>query len=205
MTDEERKIRLRDNTRRYRARQKAAGIKPPPKTEEQLLRLAKNQANYRERQAALGRPPSPWAIANPERHRENGARWRANNSEKARALTLKSTKRLHATPWGHINKITAAAMRRGVRRQDGSPGPYECLLGYTWLEMRAHLERLFTPEMTWENWGKYWEVDHIEALSRFRYETMSDPEFKRAWALSNIRPLYWRDNRGKGGANVKYK
>jgi hypothetical protein len=43
--------------------------------------------------------------------------------------------------------------------------------------------------MTWENRDR-WQIDHIIPLSSFKYESAEDPEFKAAWALTNLRPLW---------------
>lgn len=71
-------------------------------------------------------------------------------------------------------------------------------LGYTCAEAQAHLEALFTEEMTWENWGPYWHIDHIKPLRLFQYESLDDDLIREAWALSNIRPLPAAENRKKG-------
>lgn len=58
-----------------------------------------------------------------------------------------------------------------------------------------HLERQFLPGMTWENHGRFgWHIDHIIPLSAFNFETPDHIDFKRAWALSNLQPLWWQDN-----------
>lgn len=75
---------------------------------------------------------------------------------------------------------------------------WETMVGYTAQELREHLERQFTPEMTWENHGSYWHIDHIRPQSWFRYDTTECPEFKACWALSNLQPLDARTNRSKG-------
>lgn len=31
---------------------------------------------------------------------------------------------------------------------------------------QKHLENQFTPDMTWDNWGEYWEIDHKIPLSK---------------------------------------
>lgn len=51
---------------------------------------------------------------------------------------------------------------------------------------QKHLESQFTPEMTWDNWGEYWEIDHKIPLSKggsFHY--------------SNTQPLTISENRIK--------
>jgi 5-methylcytosine-specific restriction endonuclease McrA len=51
---------------------------------------------------------------------------------------------------------------------------------------KQHIEQQFTPEMNWENWGTYWEIDHIIPLSKggnFHY--------------TNTQPLTITNNRKK--------
>lgn len=67
------------------------------------------------------------------------------------------------------------------------------IVGYGPDELREHLERQFTKGMSWGNYGK-WHVDHIIPLSSFAVSGPDDPEVKRAWALTNLRPLWAKDN-----------
>lgn len=63
----------------------------------------------------------------------------------------------------------------------------------------SHLERLFLPGMTWENYGKNgWHIDHKMPKNLFSYDTTDDSQFKECWSLSNLQPLWWRDNISKG-------
>lgn len=69
------------------------------------------------------------------------------------------------------------------------------LLGYTHQQLRAHIESLWTPGMSWENYGrKGWHIDHIRPLSSFPI----DVDLAFANSLENLRPLWWRDNLSKG-------
>jgi 5-methylcytosine-specific restriction endonuclease McrA len=47
--------------------------------------------------------------------------------------------------------------------------------------------------MSWAN-RKDWHIDHIIPLSRFKFTSSIDPEFQAAWALSNLRPLWAKEN-----------
>ena len=81
-------------------------------------------------------------------------------------------------------------------------------LYYTMEELKKHIESLFEPWMTWENWGVYdpetwddndkstwtWQLDHIIPASTFKYTSMDDSEFQKCWALSNLRPLNAKHN-----------
>jgi len=63
-----------------------------------------------------------------------------------------------------------------------------------------HLESLFLPGMNWENYGFYgWHIDHIIPVVKFRFETVDDPDFKKCWSLTNLQPLWAKDNYKKGG------
>jgi hypothetical protein len=75
------------------------------------------------------------------------------------------------------------------------------LLGYGIAEFRQHLERQFLRGMSWENMGE-WHIDHIVPLASFTITGSDDPELRRAWALSNLRPLWARDNIAKGAKQV---
>lgn len=76
---------------------------------------------------------------------------------------------------------------------------WRTFVDYTLEELMAHLERQFLPGMTWENKGE-WHIDHIIPRSSFEYESPDDPEFKQAWALTNLRPLWAIDNIRKNAA-----
>lgn len=81
-------------------------------------------------------------------------------------------------------------------------------LSYTIQELKDHLERLFEPWMNWNNWGKYnlsswddnnqstwtWQIDHIIPQSKLLYTSMEDDNFKKCWALENLRPLSAKQN-----------
>jgi hypothetical protein len=59
-------------------------------------------------------------------------------------------------------------------------------LGCSIDEYKIHLQNQFTPEMNWENWGSYWEIDHIVPLSK-----------GGTFHFSNTQPLTITENRKK--------
>lgn len=66
---------------------------------------------------------------------------------------------------------------------------WETLVSYTLKELMEHLENQFDDKMNWENYGNYWEVDHIKPRSLFKYTSSEDQEFKECWALKNLQSL----------------
>jgi hypothetical protein len=75
------------------------------------------------------------------------------------------------------------------------------LLGYSCENLMIHLESKFKTGMNWDNYGKYWHVDHKMPASWFIYENAESDEFKKCWALSNLQPLEAHNNIKK---NNKY-
>jgi len=61
--------------------------------------------------------------------------------------------------------------------------------------MKNHLESLFGPRMTWDNYGVFgWHIDHVRPKASFNFTSPDDEEFKQCWALENLQPLWWKDN-----------
>ena len=76
------------------------------------------------------------------------------------------------------------------------------ILGYTPYELKVHIEALFHNDMTWDNHGKVWEIDHVVPINWFvtnKHLFKDDEELCRAAnSLTNIQPLFKEDNRTKG-------
>lgn len=70
-------------------------------------------------------------------------------------------------------------------------------LSYTIDELKRHLETQFDSKMSWKNYGIYWHIDHIIPQSLLPYVSMEDENFKKCWALSNLRPLEAIENMKK--------
>jgi 5-methylcytosine-specific restriction endonuclease McrA len=71
------------------------------------------------------------------------------------------------------------------------------LVGYTVEDLMIHLESQFKDGMSWENKGQ-WHIDHIIPRSHFHFEGPEDSGFKECWALTNLQPLWDKDNLTKG-------
>lgn len=67
------------------------------------------------------------------------------------------------------------------------------VLTYSAEELRQHLESMFTRGMSWENYGKRWEVDHIVPVTEFELTRVE--EARACFALANLRPLPVAENR----------
>ena len=52
---------------------------------------------------------------------------------------------------------------------------------------KEYIESLFYGDMTWENWGPIWELDHIKALGLF--DLTDRKQFLEACHYTNMQPL----------------
>lgn len=68
-------------------------------------------------------------------------------------------------------------------------------LPYNPSDLRYHLEKLWEPWMSWENYGRAssnmrtWNIDHIIPQSKLPYDSLDHPNFLQCWSLKNLRPL----------------
>lgn len=76
-------------------------------------------------------------------------------------------------------------------------------LPYTMNQLKKHLEDRFDNKMNWNNYGIYWHIDHIHPQSLLPYTSMNDENFKKCWALENLRPLEAIENMKKSNKLVK--
>jgi hypothetical protein len=132
-----------------------------------------------------------------ESHRMASRRYRKIHSEKVKD---RARKYMSAHPEKLIfhNTITAMMNLYGERKTCRSHRYIGCSPGF----LRNHLESLFKPGMTWENYGrKGWHVDHIVPLSWFSFK--EDPSLLFvASHWTNLRPLWAIENIRKGNRHA---
>jgi hypothetical protein len=68
-------------------------------------------------------------------------------------------------------------------------------LGCSIEELREHLERLFQPDMTWENYGSEWHIDHIKPCCDF--DLTKEEEISICFHFTNLQPLWAEENMSK--------
>ena len=92
------------------------------------------------------------------------------------------------------------AVRQAVSKNQNTK--YLDILGYTKEELKNHLEKQFTKDMTWKAFrnGDI-HIDHIKPQSLFNLQDIND--VKKCWSLSNLQPLWAADNLAKSNFYVK--
>lgn len=134
--------------------------------------------------------------------------WRANSvlsrmvwrPPQVREMVAIITKRPRQKHWSAAFQHKFSAWVSGKGEYDLSS-----VLGYTREDVRHHLERQFSANMSWRNYAggrgrkrsRVWHIDHIVAKSRFGCD-----EIKEAFALTNLRPLWAKDNFSKAARRI---
>ena len=88
-------------------------------------------------------------------------------------------KNKHITAWRNL--LNNSLKRLGQIKENKT----NKLLGYSALELKQHIESLFTEGMSWDNYGD-WHIDHIKPVVSFQKDTT--PNIVNA--LSNLRPMW---------------
>lgn len=157
---------------------------------------ARNRVRWLNNKEKLYQQHRAWVKANPIKMKEYGEAWRQRNIEHARDLARKAAARRTKTPEGRLRNVVSNGLRQTLAKGSKGRQHWEFLVGYTVHQLKHHLEKQFKPGMSWDNYGE-WEIDHKIPLSAFNFKTPDDIDFKRAWALKNLQPLWMPENRSK--------
>jgi hypothetical protein len=109
-----------------------------------------------------------------------------------------------------LRQNVSRQIRKMLKKNGYSKCNVSCFkfLDFTPNDLIKHLESLFEPWMTWNNYGIYdkqswddnnqstwtWQIDHIIPQSILTYTSMSDSNFNKCWGLDNLRPLSSKQN-----------
>lgn len=62
-------------------------------------------------------------------------------------------------------------------------------------DLKSHLEKQFIPEMSWDNYGTLWHIDH--RIPCAAWDLTNEFESQCCWNYRNLQPLLARDNHRK--------
>jgi len=98
-------------------------------------------------------------------------------------------------PVYRMREAVSKHVHRAVTKQGSSKDnqTWEAL-PYTPDDLREHLESQFDENMSWDNYGSYWHIDHIYPQSRLPYDSLEHENFQLCWSLSNLQPLEATEN-----------
>ena len=140
-----------------------------------------------------------WSNNNSERHKEIAKKWISNNHERHKETIdkwIKNNPELHKENNKKYQQkhrsILENRLKTSIRTQYYNVIPKEYrhdiikVLGCSIKDFITYLEKQFDEKMNWENYGKYWEIDHIYPKSK-----------GGIYHYSNTQPLSIKENRIK--------
>lgn len=127
--------------------------------------------------------------SNPEERKQYQDNWLKKNPEYYKQYKQKKRQ----TDIQYKIKCSLRERIRKALKNNFEKGKTIELLGCSIKEYIAYLEKQFNKNMTWENYGVYWEIDHIVQLHTF---DLTNTELqKQAFNFKNTRPLTISENR----------
>jgi hypothetical protein len=155
------------------------------------------KSNYNKNKTKILKRSKTWVENNREKSNQYKNNWKVNHKEQNLKQARDYQNKQRKDPYKRVSMNMSKAIWECLKKNKNNT---------TWLsfvefsidDLIKHLENKFTTEMTWENYGIYWHIDHIKPLSWFNLET----EFKDAWALSNLQPLEATKNLSKGNRYI---
>ena len=132
---------------------------------------------------------------NADRMNNQSKAWKKGNMQRVRETQNKYYKgRVKVDPAYKFAHDIRKHTRRIIKGLDNSARSVE-LLGCSYEDAMAHIEKQFTEGMSWENHGD-WHIDHIKPLASF--DLSEDCERRKAAHYSNLQPLWAINNLLKG-------
>lgn len=156
----------------------------------------KNYMNYYNKEEKVKEYNSEWIKNNINQFKQNRQNWEDNNKEKIKEYSKKYQKLKYKNDINFkLSLLLRTNLNRYVKKGKNKYFSSLTLLNCTLEEFKIHLEKQFKPEMSWENHGKIWEIDHIVPCSKF--DLSKEEEQRKCFNFKNLQPLYKKENRVK--------
>lgn len=168
-----------DNKEKILARQKQYKIENPDKVKSYIWNQPQKKSEYNKE----------YRLENRDKLNENCRQYHKKNFETLKIKKKKYIKeRLKNDPAFKLRKNTARRIIYALQGIDKSDFTLN-LLGCSCEFFREYIEKQFTQDMSWDNYGNHgWNLDHIIPVSHFN---LLDPEQqKKAFHHTNCRPLW---------------
>ena len=102
------------------------------------------------------------------------------NKEKIKPYLLAYIKIYNKQPWTKIP--------HNLRKRLADKTKFKSKIGLKTKELKVYLESLFLPEMTWENYGKVWEIRLIRPINDFDLNNLG--EVSQINHYRNLKPSF---------------
>lgn len=133
--------------------------------------------------------------AHSEKLLEKTRKWRKDNPQCFKEIRDRANAKRRSTFKGRITDSMSQMINYSLHGNKAGR-KWESLVGYTFEQLKVHLEKLFKTGMTFANYGK-WQIDHKIPIAAFNFNTTEDIDFRRCWSLNNLQPLWAIENQRK--------
>jgi len=135
-----------------------------------------------------------WMDENKEQRKQYNAKWISENIDKRDAYRKK-----HLSSFkNHIHATVSRAILKSLRGGNKGGATWPDLVGYNVNELIVHLKKTMPEGYTWSDYGREkLHIDHKTPVAAFNFSSPQDIDFKRCWALKNLRLLPAFDNMSK--------
>lgn len=178
--------------------------------------LPKQRANWAANRDARLESLRRYQAENRDRVREQQREYRRKNVEaiairnRSAYLKNKPARNEYAKKWNAEQRANDIIFRlksnlrtrtNGIVRRGGFTklSSMSEVVGCDWGDLKTHLENHFTAEMSWENYGLVWVIDHHVPLA----SAESIEDVMRLCHFTNLRPLGKAENLRKGAKMPK--
>jgi len=150
-----------------------------------------------------------WRTDNAKKLKESQKEYYDNNRDKilmrlkdpnVKERIRKYDRQRRKKPSVKISQNISRALRISLNKHKNGHH-WELIVGYSLDELMKHLEKQFKEGMSWDNYGE-WEIDHIIPQCSFSFDNIHSEEFLKCWSLTNLQPLWKKDNRQKSGKTL---
>lgn len=149
---------------------------------------ANNESRERNRDR-VNKTQREWIANNQDRRRKVIKGYKTRHREKYLAAQREYERKKREDPFYRLSSAISLGIWKFLKQRKDF-NKWQSLVDFTLPQLIAHLEAKFAHGMTWENYGTYWEIDHIKPKSKCA-------TLEEAWRLDNLQPLTITENRRK--------
>lgn len=190
-------LRLKSEEFRKKNRKKLSEQQKKYYFNNQEKRKAYNKKYYNTNAKILKQKTKEYRVKNNKTILKQRKQYRIKNKEELKKRQNKLYQINRNNPRFRLDMSVSSAIYQCLKSKKAER-QWESLVDFNLNDLVIHLEKQFDDKMTWENYGKYWHLDHKVPKTWFKYINPEDKEFKKCWSLSNLQPLFWQDNVKKG-------
>ncbi|MFA5261026.1 MAG: hypothetical protein WC450_07360 [Candidatus Omnitrophota bacterium] len=150
---------------------------------------------YKREITAITRRNKKYEIKHLKESRERHKKYRDNNPGKVKEWQGRARRKANSTLKGKINYRMRNRINKCLRNGRKVDVHWENIVGFGVEELKIHIEKQFKDGMTWERFmrGEI-HIDHKIPLAVHNFESSHDIDFKRAWMMDNLQPMWAKDN-----------